>query len=164
MESLDRHIVSCLACTCLQIYLLLHSHLFFTFLQLPAWSHVQEDLYSEELAVKTAATAQIGGLFRRVHNLPVLLQHPSLLSVLVRCLREDGRWSLDLSIHILSTFFALSHFSQFHSKLLEIRVGATAMDTLELALRRVDHREVSGRASKSSKQWLFRVVHYQSFA
>ena len=117
--------------------------LFLAFVQLPAWSHVQEDLYTEELAVKAAATAQIAGLFRRVQYLPVLLQHPSLLSVLARCLREDGRWSLDLSTHILSAFFALSQFFHFHTKLLELRIGATAMDTLELALRRVDHREVS---------------------
>ena len=74
--------------------------------------NVQEDLYSEELALKTAATAQIGGLFRRVQNLSLLLQHSSLLSVLARSLREDARWSLDLSIHILSAFFALSQFSQ----------------------------------------------------
>lgn len=108
--------------------------------------------------MKTAATAQIGGLFRRVQHLPVLLQHPSLLSILARCLREDGRWSLDLSIHILSTFFALSQFSQFHTKLLELRVGAAAMDTLELALRRVDHREVSGWPPQSGKHWLLRIA------
>ena len=103
---------------------------------------MQEDLYSDDMSLKAAATAHIGVLFRRVQHLAALLQHPSLLPVLARSLREDGRWNLDLSVHGLSTFFALSCFSQLHGKLLELRIGALAMDTLELALRRVNHREV----------------------
>ncbi len=99
--------------------------------------------------MKTAATAHIGILFRRVQNIAALLDHTSLLSLLARSLREDGRWSQDLSIHGLSAFFVLSQFSQLHGKLLELRIGALAMDMLELGLRRVDHREVSGPGSNN---------------
>lgn len=104
---------------------------------------MQEDLYSDDTVVKAAAIGHIGVLFRRVQHVATLLEHPSLLPALGRSLREDGCWSVDLSIHALTAFFALSCFSQLHGKLLELRIGALVMDTLELALRRVDHREVS---------------------
>lgn len=104
---------------------------------------MQEDLYDEDVAVKAAATARIASLFQHVKHLTALLEHPSLLPLLARSLREDGRWSPDLSTHILSAFFALSQFSQLHAKLLELRISSLAMDTLELALRRLDHQEVS---------------------
>ena len=72
------------------------------------------------------------------------IQFRSVMRMLTgRVLREDGRWSAELSISILSVFLALASFSQTHSQLAALRVSTTVLESLELALQRSSHHAVS---------------------
>lgn len=90
---------------------------------------------------KARACGFIAALFRRPELLEPLVGHPSLLSTLGRVLRDEGKRSVELSTHVVSAFFALSSFSQFHPLILEQQIGALTMDLVDLELKRADHRE-----------------------
>ena len=86
-----------------------------------AW--LQEDLYEEDMRVKVRAVARIASLFREADNAEALLAHESLLPTLARMLREDGKRSMDLCIHIAFVFFSLSNFSDFHALVCDNQVS-----------------------------------------
>ena len=100
-----------------------------------------EALYDEDLEQKVEASAKIALLVKRTDRLEPLLAHESLLGALARVLREDGKKSVDLSINVLSVFFALSHFSQFHQFIAEHQIGDMSMKLLDLECRRTELRE-----------------------
>jgi hypothetical protein len=79
------------------------------------------------------------------------MQTPSLLPLLARTLREDGRWNMDLSISIASVLFAHSHFSELHGSLIELRIGTITMDMLERTLRKTGILEVGLLSCSSAK-------------
>ncbi len=51
-----------------------------------------------------------------------LLSHDTLLQTLARVLREDGKRSIDLCTNIISVFFSVSNFTQFHSLIMQNQV------------------------------------------
>lgn len=73
-----------------------------------------EDLYEEDMAKKVRATGMICQLFRKTEYFEQLLQHDTLLQTLGRLMREEMKKSIDLCINIISVFFSISNFSQFH--------------------------------------------------
>ncbi|KAK9829765.1 hypothetical protein WJX72_007765 [[Myrmecia] bisecta] len=100
-----------------------------------------EDLYDEDMRVKVRAVARIATLFKEAENSEHLLSHETLLPTLARILKEDGRRSMDLCIHVTFIFFSLSNFSGFHPLVCDNQVGAITMDLIDLEVRRMDHWE-----------------------
>mmetsp|Transcript_8017 Transcript_8017/g.22989 ORF Transcript_8017/g.22989 Transcript_8017/m.22989 type:complete len:794 (-) Transcript_8017:446-2827(-) len=99
-----------------------------------------EKLYEDGAEAKVKATAQIAQLFRNADDLEELLSHQALLGALARVLREDGKRSIDLCTNIISVFFSLSNFSQFHPLIMEQQMGALTMDIIDLEVKRSEHR------------------------
>ena len=62
------------------------------------------------------------------------------MQALSRVLREDGKRSIDLCTNIISVFFSLSNFSQFHPLIMEQQMGAKTVDIIDLEVKRADHR------------------------
>lgn len=54
---------------------------------------------------------------------------------LARVLREDGKRSIDLTTNIITVFFSLSNFSQFHPLIMEQQIGALTMDIIDLEVK-----------------------------
>ena len=67
-----------------------------------------EDLYDDNVATKARVAGQISKLAKRTEFLEELLSHTTLLGALTRVLREDGKRSMDLTIAVISVFFAFS--------------------------------------------------------
>ncbi|KAG2449627.1 hypothetical protein HYH02_005160 [Chlamydomonas schloesseri] len=99
-----------------------------------------EGLYEEEMPKKVRATGMIAQLFRNTENFEVLLSHETLLQTLSRVLREDGKRSIDLCTNIISVFFSVSNFTQFHGLIMQNQVGALTMDLIDLEIKRTEHR------------------------
>lgn len=99
-----------------------------------------EALY-DELPAKVVATAKLAQLSRRVEHLEELITHDSLLGALSRVLKEDGKRSVDLCTNIISVFFSLSNFSQFHPSISEHGMGAKAIEIVDLEVKRAELRE-----------------------
>lgn len=55
-----------------------------------------------------------------------LLSHETLLQTLARMLREDGKRSIDLCTNIISVYFSISNFSQFHGLIMQNQARARA--------------------------------------
>uniref|UniRef100_A0A7S0RCX9 Kinesin-associated protein n=1 Tax=Chlamydomonas leiostraca TaxID=1034604 RepID=A0A7S0RCX9_9CHLO len=99
-----------------------------------------EDLYEEDMAKKIRATGMIAQLFRQTENFEHLLSHETLLQTLARLMREEMKRSIDLCINIVSVFFSVSNFSQFHQVIMDNQVGALTMDLIDLEIKRTEHR------------------------
>ncbi|GLC39950.1 Adenylyl-sulfate kinase (APS kinase), partial [Pleodorina starrii] len=99
-----------------------------------------EGLYEEEMNLKVRATGMIAQLFRNTENFETLLSHETLLQTLSRVLREDGKRSIDLCTNIVSVFFSVSNFTQFHGLIMQNQVGALTMDLIDLEIKRTEHR------------------------
>jgi hypothetical protein len=95
-----------------------------------------EQLYDEDTAAKVQGLGMIAQLFRNASNFEVLLAKNGLLQLLARTLREEGKKSMDLSINIVSVFFSVSNFSQFHGLIMDNHVGAMTMDLIGLEVQR----------------------------
>lgn len=52
-----------------------------------------------------------------------LLSHETLLQTLARVLKEESKRSIDLTINIVSVFFSVSNFTQFHGLVMGLQVG-----------------------------------------
>ena len=89
----------------------------------------------------TLATHQILQLARSPDNLEGLLNNESLLGLLARLLKEEGRKSMDLAINVVYVLYSFSNFSQFHPYLLQAHVGDNIMRLLELETKRHAVRE-----------------------
>ncbi|EFJ41855.1 hypothetical protein VOLCADRAFT_77409 [Volvox carteri f. nagariensis] len=99
-----------------------------------------EGLYEEDMNLKVRATGMIAQLFRNTENFETLLTHETLLQTLARVLREDGKRSIDLCTNIVSVFFSVSNFTQFHGVIMQNQVGALTMDLIDLEIKRTEHR------------------------
>ena len=104
-----------------------------------------ERLYDEDMAVKVDATLHVAALARRAENLDALADHPTLPQTLARVLREDGRRSVDLATNIVSVFFALSNFSQYHPLISQNQLGDMTMRVIDLEIKRTEDRRLSVR-------------------
>lgn len=100
-----------------------------------------EDLYDDNVATKARVAGQISKLAKRTEFLEELLSHTTLLGALTRVLREDGKRSMDLTIAVISVFFAFSNFSQFHEVIISNSVGDLTMRVLDLEMKRIEHRK-----------------------
>lgn len=60
-----------------------------------------------------------------VRTAQVLLSHETLMQTLSRVLREDGKRSIDLCTNIISVFFSVSNFTQFHGLIMQNQVRLT---------------------------------------
>jgi hypothetical protein len=83
---------------------------------------LQEDLYDEDMTKKVRATGLVAQLFRQTEHFESLLAHESLLQTLARIMREEMKRSIDLCINIISVFFSVSNFSQFHQLIMDNQV------------------------------------------
>ncbi|CAG9461545.1 unnamed protein product [Pedinophyceae sp. YPF-701] len=106
-----------------------------------------ELLYEDSLEERLRGTALVAALFRRVDNIPDLLEHPSVLGALTRVLRDDFKRSIDLAINVVSAMFAISLWSNFHGLLLSNQVGVLVLDIIDLELRRTEDRQVEDGVS-----------------
>lgn len=102
-----------------------------------------EQLY-EDMPQKERGTYYISRLASQPETLPLLLEHETLLGALSRVLREEGRKSTTLTFNILSTFFCVSHFSEFHPLIISHQIGDMTMRILDLELKRGDARFKEG--------------------
>ena len=62
----------------------------------------------------TQATHMMLQLSRSADNLGRMVENESLVGLLCRLLKEEGRKSMDLATNIMYIFFSISSFSQFH--------------------------------------------------
>ncbi|KAG1668473.1 hypothetical protein FOA52_005246 [Chlamydomonas sp. UWO 241] len=99
-----------------------------------------EELYEEDMPKKVRATGMIAQLFRKTENFELLLQHNTLVQMLSRIMREEMKKSIDLCINVVSVFFSISNFSQFHGLIMDNQVGALTMDLIDLEIKRTEHR------------------------
>ncbi|GAX77716.1 hypothetical protein CEUSTIGMA_g5159.t1 [Chlamydomonas eustigma] len=99
-----------------------------------------EDLYEEDMSKKVRATGMISQLFRKTENFETLLSHETLLQTLSRLMREEMKRSIDLCINIVSVYFSISNFSQFHPVIMDNQIGALTMDLIDLEIKRTEHR------------------------
>ena len=60
--------------------------------------------------------------FEPFRSAQTLLSHETLLQTLARVLREDGKRSIDLCTNIISVFFSVSNFTQFHALIMQNQV------------------------------------------
>ncbi|XP_057335526.1 kinesin-associated protein 3 [Microplitis mediator] len=96
------------------------------------------ELLYEEIPDKIKGSALILQLARIPDNLLELTKNESLLSALARVLREDWRRSIELSTNIVYIFFCFSTYTQFHSIILEYRIGSLCMEIIDYELQRYD--------------------------
>lgn len=96
------------------------------------------ELLYEDMAEKVKGSGLILELAKDPNNLEDLSKNESLLSALSRVLREDWRKSMELSTNIVYVFFCFSTFSQFHSLVLQYKIGSLCMEIVEFELRRYD--------------------------
>jgi Kinesin-associated protein (KAP) len=99
-------------------------------------SSYMEELYEDDRATKIRGVGMISQLFRDARNFEQLLSKAGLLQLLSRTLREEGKKSTDLAINIISVFFSMSNFVQFHGLIMDNQVGAMTMDLIDLEVQR----------------------------
>ena len=95
-----------------------------------------EQLYEEDIAAKVSGLGMLAQLFRDASNFETLLRQKGLLPLLARTLREEGKKSMDLAINVVSIFFSVSNFSQFHGYVMDNQVGAMTVDLVALEVQR----------------------------
>lgn len=62
----------------------------------------------------------------------------ALLSALSRVLREEWKRSIELSTNIVYTFFCFSTYNEFHSVIIQYKIGSLCMDVIDYELKRYD--------------------------
>ncbi|XP_055523469.1 kinesin-associated protein 3 [Wyeomyia smithii] len=96
------------------------------------------ELLYEDLPEKIKGSRLILQLARDPDNLGELEKNEAVLSALSRVLREDWRRSLDLSTNIIYIFFCFSTYTNFHSVIVNYKIGSLCMDVIDYELRRYD--------------------------
>lgn len=94
------------------------------------------DMLYEDLPDKVKGSALLLQLARNPDNLEELFQNETVVSALVRLLREDWKRSTDLATNIIYIFFCFSSFSQFHGVILHFKIGALCMTIVEHELKK----------------------------
>ena len=82
--------------------------------------------------------------------LEYIVESNQLMSALARLLGESSHHPIELTFGIAKIFFSLSMVEDFHQILSSHRVGALALETIELELRRASHRR--GAESTATKE------------
>lgn len=100
------------------------------------------ELLYEEMAEKVRGSGLILDLAKDPNNLEDLAKNESLLSALSRVLREDWRKSMELSTNIVYVFFCFSTFSQFHSLVLQYKIGSLCMEIVDFELKRYEQWKI----------------------
>lgn len=108
------------------------------------------ELLYEDLPEKIKGSRLILQLARDPDNLGELEKNEAVLSALSRVLREDWRRSLDLSTNIIYIFFCFSTYTNFHSVIVNYKIGSLCMDVIDYELRRYDQMKSDLDARKSS--------------
>lgn len=62
----------------------------------------------------------------------------ALLSALSRVLREEWKRSIELSTNIVYSFFCFSTYNEFHSIIIQYKIGSLCMDVIDYELKRYD--------------------------
>eukprot|EP00762_Andalucia_godoyi_P000882 ANDGO_03767.mRNA.1 Kinesin-associated protein 3 len=104
-------------------------------------SEYMEALYSVDIKEKTVGSAKIALLSKQPAALELLATNESLMNLLSRELREEGKKSYDYLMNLLYVFYAMAHFSQFHPIITQHKVGAVVMSMVELEMKRWSVRD-----------------------
>lgn len=97
------------------------------------------DLLYDDMKTKTRGTSLILQLARNPDNLAELIDNEMVLGALSRVLREDWKKSIDLCTNIIYIFFCFSSFSDFHSILLQYKIGSSCLQIIENELKRFEY-------------------------
>ena len=108
------------------------------------------ELLYEDVASKVRGSGLILQLSRNPDNLDELSQNETLLGALSRVLREEWRSSIDLTTNIIYVFFCFSTFSQFHSVIMNFKIGSQVLDILQYEVHR--HTQWSADIARRQKQ------------
>lgn len=95
-----------------------------------------EELYEESLELKANGAVRVLRLCTQVSPMEEVVEHISLLKILCRELRENGKRSHDLAVAISGTFLCLAHFSEFHETLVAHHAHEGLMKVLEFEKKR----------------------------
>lgn len=77
-------------------------------------------------------------LLFKIKNKNILNFTEALLSALSRVLREEWKRSIELSTNIVYTFFCFSTYNEFHSVIIQYKIGSLCMDVIDYELKRYD--------------------------
>jgi len=91
----------------------------------------QDQLYEDVMEHKVFGAKCILRVCTDPAGLELIAGHDTLLGVLSRELKENSKRSFELSIAIVCTFLCFSHFSQFHSALMQHQCGNVIMRVFE---------------------------------
>ena len=94
------------------------------------------ELLYEDVSGKIRGSGLILQLARNPDNLDELSQNETLLGALSRVLREEWRASIDLTTNIIYIFFCFSTFTQFHSVIMNFKIGSQVLDILQYEVTR----------------------------
>ncbi|XP_069365605.1 kinesin-associated protein 3 [Maniola hyperantus] len=102
--------------------------------------HVDDyvELLYDDIPEKIKGSALILQLARNPENLIELARNEALLSALSRVLREEWKRSIELSTNIVYTFFCFSTYIEFHSVIIQYKIGSLCMDVIDYELKRYD--------------------------
>ena len=81
------------------------------------------------------------------------------MNALTRVLRENGRKSFELTIHILSTLYQISKFPTYHKILTNIKAGDLCLKIVEFEVARL--QKLSQEDSEFQKKSLQDVIYNQ---
>mmetsp|Transcript_39500 Transcript_39500/g.35276 ORF Transcript_39500/g.35276 Transcript_39500/m.35276 type:complete len:138 (-) Transcript_39500:1607-2020(-) len=115
-----------------------------------------EAFYYENIEAKVEASHKILLLSLDYNNLEFMLNHDSLMGTLSRTLQDEHKKSLEMSIAILSTFYYLSNYEEFHDLLMNNKTGDTTMKIIEYQIQRFDLRINEYHAKERAVQALQR--------
>ncbi|GBP64110.1 Kinesin-associated protein 3 [Eumeta japonica] len=96
------------------------------------------ELLYDDIPEKIRGSALILQLARNPDNLIELAKNEALLSALSRVLREEWKRSIELSTNIVYTFFCFSTYNDFHSVIIQYKIGSLCMDVIDYELKRYD--------------------------
>ena len=108
-------------------------------------SNALEQLYGDSAEEKMEGINNVTSLLvqRDLTNdnlLQDIVENSQLMSALARLLGESSHHPIELTFGIAKIFLCLSIVEDFHQILSSHRVGALALETIELELRRASHR------------------------
>jgi hypothetical protein len=101
-----------------------------------------EQLYDSDMKTKVQGARKILELSISFDHLEVMLEESSILSTIIRTLKEEFQKSMELCSNLLCFIYLLAHYSQFHELLKEEQVGSTTLEIVEYHLNRFDIRFV----------------------
>jgi len=104
----------------------------------------EEALYEDEMETKAVGAQKLLRLCTEVNNLEDISEHPTLLGVLSRELRENAKRSHELAVAITGIFLCLAHFTFFHPALTRHQCSDVTMRIVDYESKRrtVLHKEL----------------------